>query len=190
MDNIINLSNEDKIIYLQNIKTNLLLRCYIRSLISNYYITIPNIKRGYATEMIRDNSLDGYSFETVNSMINFFNDDASVIRGDLNFKLDHSWIEFKVGNKEYVFDPEFNILVLKADYEKNLVAHKKAQILASDVKDNLLDILSKGERTSDGWSIISASNDIFNPFYKSDMLVEGTTINKRVLMLSTRFKNK
>ena len=73
MDNIINLSNEDKIIYLQNIKTNLLLRCYIRSLISNYYITIPNIKRGYATEMIRDNSLDGYSFETVNSMINFFN---------------------------------------------------------------------------------------------------------------------
>lgn len=188
------LSVDEKLKYLRTIKANLFINSYIKLLINNLYIDIMNEKRGYANEMIGDNSLFGYSHEATASIIPLLKDNSEIIRGylvdDECYKALHSWIKLNISGKDYVFDPALNIIVLKKDYDEIFLPNELGSVNAKRVKTDLLDILNNGDKTSDGSRIIYGSNDINSSFYKSDMLVKGTIINKKILMLGTSFNKK
>ena len=162
---------EDKLKYLRTVKANLLVRTYIKSLLGGLYIKIVNEKKGYANEMVKDNSLTDYSYEATSSMIPFFKDDSEIIRGllidDNSSRLAHSWIKFNLHGKTYIFDPALNITVSKEDYE--------GIFLPDSLEIEF---------------ILTSSNDISSSFYNTNMQIKGEDINKKILTLTTRYNNK
>ena len=58
------------------------------------------------------------------------------------------------------------------------------------VKNDLITILNEGKKTNDGFRIINESNDINSSFYKANMQVNGTVVNKKILMLTSRINRK
>ena len=185
---------EDKIKYLRTVKANILVRAYVNSLISNLYIRIENKKRGYASEMIKDEALTDYSYEATSSIIPFFKENSEIIRGllvDDNCKrLEHSWIKFCLHGKNYIFDPSFNIIVPQETYEGIFLPESYGSVGAFKVKSDILDVLANGEQTDDDWKIVKSSNDINSSFYRTNMYVKGEDINKKILTLTTRYHQK
>ena len=188
------LSVDDKLKYLKTVKANLIINSYIKLLINNLYINIINEKKGYANEMIGDNSLFDYSHEAVASIVPLLKDNAEIIRGylvdDECYKIMHSWIRINISGTDYVFDPALNLIVLKKDYDGIFLSKEMGKVSANRVKNDMIDILNDGEKAMDGSRIIHGTNDINSSFYKSDMFVKGTVINKKILMLGTSFNKK
>ena len=184
----------DKLKYLKTVKANLLVRAHVRYLISNLYIMIDGVKRGYANEMIGDNALTNYSNEATSSMISFFNGEATIVRGllvdDNACKLKHSWIEFNLNGKTYIFDPAFNLIVSKDDYKGIFLPESFASVSAKQVKTDLLNALAKGEKTKDEWTIINGITDVNSSFYNTNMQIKGEEIKGKILTLTTKYNHK
>lgn len=184
---------EDKLKYLRTVKANLLVRTYIKSLLGGLYIKIVNEKNGYANEMVKDNSLTAYSNEATSSMIPFFKDDSEIVRGfiadDNASRLAHSWIQFNLHGKTYIFDPSLNIIVSKEDYKGIFLPENLGSVRASKVKKDLLYVLANGEKTIDDFRIVPSSKDINSSFYNTNMQIKGEDINKKLLTLTTRYHN-
>lgn len=185
---------EDKLKYLRTVRANLLVRTYIKSLLGGLYIKIVDEKRGYANEMIKDNSLTDYSYEATSSMISFFNEDSEIIRGflidDNCHKLAHSWIKFKLHGRTYVFDPSLNITVSKENYEGIFLPESFGNVNAKQVKTDLLKILATGERNDDGWILTNGTNDVNSSFYNANIQIKGEEIGEKILTLSAKYNHK
>lgn len=184
----------EKLKELRRYQASLLTRTYVKYLISNLYIIIAGIKRGYANEMVGDNALTNYSNEATSSIIPFFNEYASIIRGllvdDNTCRLKHSWIEFNSNGKTYIFDPAFNLIVSKDDYKGIFLPETFASVSAKQVKTDLMNILANGQRTDDEWIIINGSSDINSSFYNTNIQIKGEEINHKLLTLTTKYNQK
>lgn len=184
----------DKLKYLKTVKANLLVRTHIKYIIGNLYIIIDGVKRGYVNEMIIDNALTDYSNEATSSIIVFFNDDAQISRGilvdDNSCRLKHSWIEFNLHGKSYVFDPSFKLIVPKDTYDGIFLPESFGSISAKKVKDKLLTILATGQKDLDQWISVNGSDDVNSPFYKTNMQIKGEEIGGKILTLTTKYNHK
>ena len=184
----------EKLKELRRYQASLLTRTHVKYLISNLYIIIDGIKRGYANEMIGDKALINYSNEATASMIPFFNEYASIIRGlivdDNSCSLRHSWIEFNSNGKSYIFDPAFDLIVSKDNYKGMFLPESFASISAKQVKTDLLGALATGEKTPADWTIINGSDDISNSFYNINMHIKGEEIGGKILTLTTKYSSK
>ena len=185
---------DDKIKYLKTVKANLFVTTYIKTLISNLYIDIRNEKRGYASEMIHNNALTNYSYEATSIIVPFLKDNALLYRGylrdDYSNKVAHSWIAFNIHGKDYIFDPALDIMTSKESYDGIFLPEVYGKINGMCVKNDLITILNEGKKTNDGFRIIDESNDINSSFYKTNMQVNGTVVNKKILMLTSRINRK
>ena len=192
MDSLINdITINDKVKYLKIVKANLLARAYIHTLISNLYIKLPN-HSGYANEVVKDELLADYASEATASMIPFFKEKDLIIRGlivdDWNKYFNHSWIEFNLHNKAYIFDPSLNITTSKQNYEGIFLPQKLGSVSSYQVKNDVLNTLATGKENEFGFITINKSNDINSSFYKTDMQIKGETLNHKILTLTTYYK--
>ena len=185
---------DEKIKYLKTVRANLLVTTYIKSMISNLYIDIKNVKRGYANEMVHDNALTNYSWEATSIIVPFLKDSSQICRGylrdDYSNKIAHSWIAFNIHGKDYIFDPALDIIVSKETYDGIFLPELFGKVSGMCVKNDLLTVLNEGIKTDDGFRIIVESKDINSSFYKANMQVNGTVINKKILMLTSRINRK
>ena len=187
------MSIDDKIKALKVFKAHLLARAYVHSLIGNLYIKLSN-HSGYANEVVKDELLNNYSNEATSSIISFFKENDLIIRGliadDWGRYLTHSWIQFNLHNKDYIFDPALNIIVKREDYKGIFLPEVFGSVSSYQVKTDLLDTLASGKKNPDGFIEVKKSNDINSSFYKADMQVNGEVINRKILTLTTKYNQK
>lgn len=116
---------------------------YLMEKLNNLYIEVLGDYEGSLFELMKNEKLEGWCWQTTESAIVFLNDDDYIERGNLKFdertkKYYHSWICFNFDNEEYVLDPCLNLLCKKSDYSKIFEVNVKGRVSAKDVKEELI----------------------------------------------------
>ena len=116
---------------------------YLMDKLENLYIEVLGDYKGYIFELIPNNKLEGWCWQTTESAIVFLNDDDYIERGELYLDENqdeyyHSWICFKYNYEEYVFDPCLNLLCKKDSFHKAFDVKLKGKVTAKEVKEELI----------------------------------------------------
>ena len=149
-------------------------------------------------QMINSGKLEGWCWQSTAFMSVFFSDSGVVSRGDLRLPTYragqsdyfHSWIELVYKGKEYVFDPSLNDLRLKDDYYKEFNARIKGQVSAEQIKQSLIQFANNNNeecRYFPGSISIPGTNNMEDPFFRTNSRVVAEIKNDRVLKLHARF---
>lgn len=137
------LTEEDRFKILRSKKIEPKVVEYLMEKLNNLYIEVLGKYKGSLFELMKNEKLEGWCWQTTESAIVFLNDDDYIERGDLKFdeitpKYYHSWICFNFDNEEYVLDPCLNLLCKKSDYSKIFEVNVKGRVSAKDVKEELI----------------------------------------------------
>ena len=137
------LTEEEKIKILNSKKIEDKVIEYLIERFSNLYIEVLGDYEGFLLELMKNERLLGWCWQTTESAIVFLDDNDYIERGDLyldkyNPKYYHSWICFKFNNVEYVLDPCLNLLCRKKYYLKIFEPKIKGKVSAKDVKEELI----------------------------------------------------
>lgn len=116
---------------------------YLMEKLNNLYIEVLGKYKGSLFELMKNEKLEGWCWQTTESAIVFLNDDYYIERGNLKFdertkEYYHSWICFNFDNEEYVLDPCLNLLCKKSDYSKIFEVNVKGKVSAIEVKKELI----------------------------------------------------
>ena len=116
---------------------------YLMEKLNNLYIEVLGKYKGSLFELMKNEKLEGWCWQTTESAIVFLNDDDYIERGNLKFdertkEYYHSWICFNFDNEEYVLDPCLNLLCKKSDYSKIFEVNVKGKVSAIEVKKELI----------------------------------------------------
>ena len=115
---------------------------YLMEKLNNLYIEVLDKYKGSLFELMKNEKLEGWCWQTTESAIVFLNDDDYIERGNLKFdertkEYYHSWICFNFDNEEYVLDPCLNLLCKKSDYSKIFEVNVKGKVSAIEVKKRI-----------------------------------------------------
>ena len=158
---------------------------YSASKLKNLKIEITSKYQGSLFNLMKEGKLNGWCWQTTESVILFLNDDDYIERGNLYLREDgsdyyHSWVCFKYEDKEYVFDPCLNILCIKDDYTKAFNADVKGKVTSKEVKEELISqIKEPKKRTSEFFDLFLKSTvgvDNYNKIKertKNEVVVHG-----------------
>lgn len=131
---------------------------YVQKILENLYIEILDDYKGFFFELMQEERFRKWCWETTESAIVFFNDDAYIERGYIKLadeKLSwcyHSWICFKFNDEEYVFDPCLNILCKKGDYVEVYETNIKGKVSAKKVREELIKQITAPKKEDDSLS--------------------------------------
>ena len=118
---------------------------YLMDKLGNLYIEVLSKYEGSLFELMSEDNLDGWCWETTESAIVFLNDDDYISRGYLRFdektpNYYHSWMCFKFEDTEYVLDPCLNILCKNSDYSEIFETVVISRVTAKETRKDLLNI--------------------------------------------------
>ncbi len=116
---------------------------YLMNRLNNLYIEVLNKCGKSLFELMKEEKLEGWCWETTESAIIFLNDDDYIERGYLKFDEEtrryyHSWICFIFDGIEYVLDPCLNLLCRKSHYSKIFLTDIRGRVSASEVREELI----------------------------------------------------
>lgn len=132
-------------------KVNLDIVKYLIEKTNGLYIEILGDYDGVLFDLMYNGRLEGWCWQTTESVILFLNDDDYIERGFLYFdertpNYYHSWICFKYNEIEYVLDPCLNFICKKEDYTKVFKATVKARVNAKDVKKEFIKQITNSKK--------------------------------------------
>lgn len=162
---------------------------YVKSKIKDINISIGNLSDIPAFYMIRSGQLEGWCWESsIFLSINFKKTD-SVVRGYLELENDsdyfHSWIEFKLMNKVYVFDPCFGEIREKEEYYQEYKVKEEAKISVGQIKRSLIDLKSEKRKIDNYVRGTNSVNDVC--FRTNAKLTARINILNKIKRLSVRY---
>ena len=161
---------------------------YLMNKLSNLNIEVLGKYKGSLFELMKNEKLEGWCWQTTESAIVFLNDADYIERGNLKFdeitkEYYHSWICFSFDNEEYVLDPCLNLLCKKSDYSKIFEVDVKGKVSAIEVKKELIkqvtthkkEELSKEQKNIELFmkKIIGDSYDSYIERTKGEVVVHG-----------------
>lgn len=116
---------------------------YLMDKLDNLYIEVLSKYEGSLFELMSEDNLEGWCWETTESAIVFFNDDDYISRGYLRFdgktpNYYHSWMCFKFEDTEYVLDPCLNILCKNSDYSEIFETVVISRVTAKETRKDLI----------------------------------------------------
>lgn len=168
-----------------NIDTNVI--NYLKTKLSNLYIKIGGEYQGNIFDLMNQNALEGWCWETTESSIVFLDDNDYIERGYLTFdnihsRYYHSWICFNYNSVDYVFDPVLNLVTKKNYYERLFNTDVLVKIKALKVKKELISRITSYKPTEcknkflkelfdkhkNEEAIISVPDDITEPLYRNN----------------------
>lgn len=211
-----NWGEEQKFKYLQKHKAKPVVENYIVKLMKNLKIKIYAEDEQPMLEFLKyRGSLAGFCWQTTQSSIPFFEDDACIERGNLILGRDsektyfHSWIAFKFKEKDYVFDPCLGFLCSKKLYYKTFAAEKMSSVPAKVVRKSLIEEIQSSQNKpkkerSEFWlyapkelvraleeqeheDVIEGNNDINAPFFRSSVGYKAKIEGEQVKELSAHY---
>lgn len=179
---------------------------YLKKKLQNLSIEICGDYKGNIIELMNKGLLEGWCWQTTESAIVFFEDDACIQRGNLKFgaykKYWHSWICFTLNDIDWVFDPCLQILVKRNIYYNIFEINEIAGVVtAKSVREDLIyrikhreeDKRNKPEIPSYNFlaqyvsqrqkneTHITGNNDVKSPMYRNNTgyiaSIDNCTIN-------------
>lgn len=162
---------------------------YVKSKIKDINISISNLSDIPAFYMIRSNQLEGWCWQSsIFLSINFKKTD-SVVRGYLELENDsdyfHSWIEFKLINKVYVFDPCFGEILKKEEYYQEYKVKEEVKISVGQIKRALIDLKFENRKIDNS---VRGSNNVKDVFFRiSSKFTARINIFNKIKRLSVRY---
>ncbi len=138
----IELTEKDKFRILHSKKIDMGVIEYLKERLENLYIILGSIS-GDLFDLMTRGRLEGWCWETTESVTVFMNDDDYIERGNLRFdkkcnKYYHSWVCFKFNGDEYVLDPCFDFICKKDLYYKLFEIVVMGHVTAKEVKEALI----------------------------------------------------
>lgn len=171
---------------------------YIRGLMEKIYIDPNRSKYCKASKLLRKMELNGWCFQTTDTCILLFPDDAYIVRGNLLWENDqfdlsissnnvvrlfHSWIVFKYNGVEYVFDPSSKIINSKQTYDSIFECEELGRTTARDAKDFFINNFTLGALVGD--------NNINSPMYRNNTQYDAHIEDGEIVELKAKyFHNK
>lgn len=177
----------EKFEYLDNNKAEVEVFLYLENLLKNVSISILGKEEKSIMELMYEDKLQGWCWQTSQTSALFFNDKDYIARGylviDEGEKYEYAWICFTFKGKQYVFDPCLQCVCKKSLYDKILQACIEGKCLVKDVKKYfieqyrnyykeksivtsfLLDYMSEKQKRE---KTIKTQNDLSAPFYRGN----------------------
>lgn len=161
---------------------------FVRDSIKNVYISIGTQEETSVLEMITEEKLNGWCWESTTFLSIFFQDSDIVCRGYLDIGEDkpyfHSWIEIQYKEQYYVFDPALAILWSKEDYYLQYKVIVKGKVKVAQIKSSLKNLIMSSEEKS---IYIAGTEYINNPFFRTNSQVSAEIDGDIFKRISVRF---
>lgn len=151
------LTIEEKFAILRAEKIKSSVKNYLAMQLKKLQIEVLGDYEGNIIDLMNEEKLMGWCWQTTESAIVFLNDLDYIERGYLDFNYEkyyHSWICFVFDNVEYVFDPCLNILCRKKIYYKVFKPQIKGVVKARDVRNELIKQITAPKRLEKKDSVI------------------------------------
>lgn len=136
------LTIKEKFYYIKSNKVNLDVFKYLSDKFINLKIEICGQYEGNVLDLMKQGLLEGWCWQTTETVSIFLNDDDYIERGNLKFTgyrdYYHSWICFNYNDEEYVFDPCLDMLCQKDLYTEIFETEVKGLVTAKEVQDDLI----------------------------------------------------
>jgi hypothetical protein len=158
----------------------------VQNTIKNADISIARDQPASALKYMKEGLLEGWCWQSTNTLSVLFNDPDVIARGSLDIRLgnyEQSWIEFNRSRQDFVLDPALNILSSKKNYYESLNAEKRHEVSAAMAKKALLE-LANG---SDQEVYIAGTNDPTDPFFRMNSNVAIQTNGKKIRKIKSHF---
>ena len=182
------LTEQEKFKLLHSKKIDLKVVEYLVKKLGNLYIEVLGDYEGSLFELMALGKLEGWCWQTTESVIIFLNDDDYIERGNLYFdtktpKYYHSWICFNYNGTDYVLDPCLSVLCKKKTYYKMFEPDVKGTVLSKDVKEEFLRRITnpkkeEASKASESFemllkSLLGDSYDDFKEKRKNEIVING-----------------
>ena len=161
-----NLNEEQRFKIINREKIPLSVINYLNGILKDIYITLEN-NSGYLLDLMKQEKLTGWCFQTTESAIVFFDDNDYIERGYLKF----------------VFDPCLNIICKKIDYMKVFEIEVLSYVIAKMVKEEFI----KQMKSSNSEVIIQGVEDVNKPLYRNNSGYKVKTHNKKIKKLNAYY---
>lgn len=183
------LEQDKRFALLKQNESNIFIRNYVDYLIKNVSIKLPCREYERVSKLSKNGSLLGWCFQTSVFLAPFLGSDCFVCRGNIYFHKKqyggyyHSWLEFKIRDINYVYDPCLNYLGLKEIYDCILSTEVYKKISSTDIEKYLVDVLSN----SNNDILINYKDDIDEIFYRTDASLSGVVRNGKIKSLLPKY---
>ncbi|MDR1300147.1 MAG: hypothetical protein LBK50_00360 [Candidatus Nomurabacteria bacterium] len=167
-------------------KISMMTALYVQNKIKNATIKIGANPERSASDLIYEGLLEGWCWQSANTLGVLFNDSDTISRGKLDLNsgnYPHSWIEFGHRDQDFVFDPALSILSKKEKYYELLSAEKKQEISAAMARKTLISLIGDSKEPI----CIKPINDLADPFFRMDSEVEAHIKGNKVKKIKAHF---
>lgn len=163
------LNEQEKFKILHSKRVDKRIIVYLINKLSTLHIEVLGKYEGSIFELMPVGKLEGWCWQTTESVIVFLNDSDYIERGYLYFDKNtpryyHSWICFRFRGIEYVLDPCLSFLCKKSDYFKLFNPDVRAKVYALDVKNELIRQLTSPKKINN-----NDTHKSFESFFKNIM---------------------
>ncbi len=176
---------------------------YLTSLLEKVEIRIGGCSKAKALDLINNNLLEGWCWQSSETCALMFKDTDYIERGVLYFDENktreyfHSWICFEFDGKEYILDPALNFLCLKEKYFRTFNVELTGVVSVKDlkkefktrIKNEKQKLISMGnyKGIKNHLVLIEGVEDIFAPFFRSDVGFITKIENNEIQSLEARY---
>jgi len=168
------LTIEEKFMLIKSKSIDIEVINYLRNRFTNLYIEVLSKYKSTLFNLMCQEKLEGWCWQTTESAIIFLNDNDYIERGNLYFTKDkiyyHFWICFNFNNIEYVLDPSLNFLCKKEDYYQIFNPNVMGKVYAKEVREELIRQVNLPKKEYN-----SNINRLFDSYMKEIM---GESFNK------------
>ena len=162
-------------------------RDYIYNHIKDTRIKIDEQKEEDAITLIESKRLMGWDYATT-SILGVLFEEANVVRGNVELwktkPYPHAWLEININGLVYCFDPCFNIICLRCDFNKIFKPKIDARIPVKNIKEKIIKYFNNYSETR---MFIIGTNDINAEFYKFLAIITADVDNDIIKNLRVKY---
>jgi len=187
---------DERIAYLQEKEIDNYVISYISQLLNGLKIDIMSLYNGRILDLMSQNKLIGWCWQTAETASIFFDDNDYVERGYLFLdphrqEYFHSWIAFTFNNNQYIFDPCLNIICERYDFFRIFQVKTVSRIKTKVIKNSLKSRIDyNSEKNTDYEILIPGTEDINGPFFRGTRKYDININKKKILNLHALFYDR
>lgn len=181
---------EEKFRLLREAEPDFVNRYFINRKIDKIFIQFEGKSEHCILTLIDNGSLQGRDNEIMPFIASCF-DEANLVRGYIKLwkkePYPHEWVEMNIDGFAYCYDPCFNGLCIRSEYNKIFSPTILSKIKSTTISSELEEILKS--QTSNG-TIICGGNDITSSFYKVFANVKAEYEDSKIKQLQIKYFDK